>query len=381
MRIILTSLLSIVVLSLNAQSDLYTIKKVEDGLHHLYYDSSTAKSTIVEFEKFIAILEVPIKNEGGGAQNLKDHQHGGKRLLATLQHHFPKKPLKYLLHTHWHPHSISSFQPFLNNGTIVITTQSSVDKLKTFIPEHAFSKFDRQIQILNSDSLVIKDKTNKIVVHRFLQKEFPNSPTSEYLYFFLPRYQALHTGCMFTRWRGEPIEGRELITGRVEDIERFLDRTQLKPACFLRGSGDQEEAKGMIPYATFTNLVGHGIRSTEIAQKYLTLTPSQLTFKKDSIIEVLRSSKVPTSFINSAIYASLRTQQLSKALDLAQIQIALAPDDPNSWDTLGEVYYFLNDREVARILEKQSRRISPTYTQGGEKVWQSDLEEYRKQWK
>lgn len=381
MRLLFYSLFWMVIFGAHAQSDLYKLKKIDDGLYHLYYDSSTAKSSIIEFDKYLAVLEVPIKNEGGGAQNLKDHQHGGERLLATLKHHFPKKPLKYLLHTHWHPHSISSLQPFLANGTTVVTTQSSVDKLKTFIPNEAFSKYGSQIQMVTSDSLVIKDKVNKIVVHRFMQKEFPNTPTSEYLYFFLPRYRALHTGCMFTRWRGEPIEGKELITGRMEDIERFLERTNLKPECFLRGSGDQEEAKGMIPYAVFANLVDHGIRATEITRKYLAFTPQQLRLKKDSIVHVLRDHKVPTSFINSAVYASLRKQQLIDALNLAQIQIALAPDDPNSWDTLGEVYYFMNDREVAKIHEKQSRRISPTYTQGGEKVWHADLEEYRKQWK
>ena len=85
----------------------YSITSVDDGLHYLYYDSSTAKSTVVEFDKFIALLEVPVKNEGGGATNLKDHVYGGNKVIELLKKQFPDKPLRYLLHTHWHPHSIS----------------------------------------------------------------------------------------------------------------------------------------------------------------------------------------------------------------------------------------------------------------------------------
>jgi hypothetical protein len=45
-------------------TETHPIMKVTDGLYHLFYDSSTAKSTIVEFDKFIVLVEVPVKNIG-----------------------------------------------------------------------------------------------------------------------------------------------------------------------------------------------------------------------------------------------------------------------------------------------------------------------------
>jgi hypothetical protein len=363
------------------QTELYTITQADDGLFHLYYDSSTAKSSIVEFEKYIVLLEVPIKNDGGGAQNLKDHVYGGKKVLATLKNYFPTKPLKYVMHTHWHPHSLSSITPFLSNGVTLVTTRSNLKKIKTFADSTTINKFKKQLLIVETDSLVIKDKVNKIVMHRFLQKDYPNTPTSEYLYFFLPKYSALHTGCMYNRWKGEPIDGRELLTSREEDIQKFLLSKNLKPLCLLRGSGDTDEPNGMIAFSKFDHVINHGISAADIIKKYFTLTDQQLEARKDSIINTIKQNNIPISFVNSAVYAALRNKQLTRALHLAQINLALNPEDPNGWDTLGEVYYFMDDVELARIHEHQCKRISPTFNQGGEKTWKVNLAQFKQQWK
>ena len=62
-----------------AQKDLNIIEKVADGLYFMYYDQSESKSTIVEFKDHLALIEVPICDEGGGAVNLRDHREGGDR--------------------------------------------------------------------------------------------------------------------------------------------------------------------------------------------------------------------------------------------------------------------------------------------------------------
>jgi hypothetical protein len=358
----------------------HSIVRVDDGLYHLYYDSSTAKSTIVEFEKFIVLLEVPTKNEGGGATNLKDHVYAGKKVLDILAKEFPKKPLKYILHTHWHPHSLSSIKPFITNGATIITTQSNWKKIRTFTDTLTLDKYKKNIQIVDKDSIVIKDKMNKIVAYRFLQKDFPNTPTPEYLYFYLPRYSALHTGCMYNRWQGDPVEGREILTGREEDIQKFLVTKNIKPQCFLRGSGDKNEEKGMIAFAKFDNVIHNGISATEINKKYVQIPEPILRLKKDSLIHVIKSNKIPKSFYNSAAYSALRGKLFDVALDYAQIHLALDPEDPNGWDTLGEVYYFMNQVELARLQEKMARKVSPDFSQGGEKAWKENLENMKKTW-
>jgi hypothetical protein len=363
------------------QPSTHSIVRVDDGLHHLYYDSSTAKSTIVEFEKFLVLLEVPVKNEGGGATNLKDHVYAGQKVLNILAKEFPKKPLKYILHTHWHPHSLSSIKPFITNGVTIITTQSNWKKIRTFTDTLTLDKYKKNVQIVDKDSIVIKDKKNKIVAHRFLQKDFPNTPTPEYLYFYLPKYSALHTGCMYNRWTGDPVEGREILTGREEDIQKFLVAKNLKPQCFLRGSGDKLEDKGMIAFEKFDNVIHNGISAGEINKKYVYVPEPILRHKKDSLIQVIRSNKIPKSFYNSAAYSALRGKSFDVALHYAQIHLALDPEDPNGWDTLGEVYYFMDQVELALLQEKIAKKISPEFNQGGEKKWKDNLETMKKTWK
>lgn len=358
----------------------HSISRVDDGLYHLYYDSSTAKSTIVEFEKFIVLLEVPAKNEGGGATNLKDHVFAGTKVLDLLKKEFPKKPLKYILHTHWHPHSLSSVKPFITNGVTIITTQSNWKKIRTFTDTLTLDKYKKNVQIVDKDSIVIKDKKNKVVALRFLQKDFPNTPTPEYLYFYLPKYSALHTGCMYNRWTGDPVEGREILTGREEDIHKFLVSKNLKPQCFLRGSGDKNEDKGMIAFAKFDHVINKGISAAEIYKKYVYVNQLLLHNKKDSLIQVIRENKIPRSFYNSAVYSALNGQLFEVALDYAQIHLALDPEDPNGWDTLGEVYYYMNQIELARLQEKMAKKISPDFNRGGEKVWKENLDGLKKTW-
>jgi tetratricopeptide (TPR) repeat protein len=358
----------------------FTVTPVADGLYHLYYDSSTAKSTVLEFDKFIVLLEVPVKNEGGGATNLKDHLAGGNKVLAALKSHFPNKPLRYVLHTHWHPHSISSVKPFISNGVTLVTTRTNFEKLKEFVEPATLKAHEKNIQFVDSDSLVIRDKKNHLVAYRFLKRDFQSTPTTEYLYFYLPKYKALHSGCMFFRMAGQ-VEGREILNDRVKDLNHFLETKHLSPTSFIRYNGDTDEPQAMVPYEKFHSLVSQGISSSEISTKYFSLPESDLPLKQDSLLQVLVRNTVPVSMVNSAAYASLRENKLLKALSLAQIQVLLNPSDANAWDTLGEVYFFLGQKEMAAHYEKQSLKINPAFSVGGEKVWQTNLETFRKNWK
>jgi len=80
------------------------------------------------------------------------------------------------------------------------------------------------------------------------------------------------------------------------------------------------------------------------------------------------------------VYSLLRKKELQKALSFARLQTLLNPADPNSWDTFGEVYYFMGETELAEYYEKQSKKIDPEYTTGGMEVWKKDLEDHQKIW-
>lgn len=357
-----------------------TIAKAQEGLYYMYYEGSNSKSLVVEFKNYLALLEVPIKDEGGGAKNLQDHTEGGEKVLASLQHYFPKKPLKYLLHSHWHPHSISSVKPFLAKGVQLISTKSNFEKMKEFIDAETITKYQKQITFVETDSLVIADKTNKIVAYRFEQKDFPNTPTAEYLYFYLPTYQTMHCGCMYSKWAGAPVAGKNLITGREGDLHKFITSHRLKPQHLLRLNKEKTGTE-MHAFETLDQNIKTGISAQSIAQKMREIPLRTLHENQDSLAQYIEQNNIPVSILNSLVYGYLRTQDFPKALAFAQIQVWLKPEDANSWDTLGEVHFFMGNEKTAQKYAKQCKVINTTYQEGGLDVWQKDWEEYRKNWK
>jgi len=356
-----------------------TITKAGDGLYFMYFDSSEAKGTIVEFKDFIVLIEAPVKNEGGGARNLKDHEHGGEKILKTLKNYFPAKPLKYLLHSHWHPHSISSVNPFLRNGVTVVSTEDNYSVIKAFIDTLGIANVAEKILFVN-DSLEISDGKTKLTAYRLLQSDYPNIPTKDYLYFYLHSHNIIHCACMYNKWEGEPVEGKEILTGREEDLHRFLKSKNLKPEYLIRYTKENTETNDMQPLSGLEHVISNGIRSADISKRIMEIPQDRLDDSMDAVVKEIVESKIPSSIINTTVYSLIRKKELKKANSFAILQAMLNPADPNSWDTLGETYFFLGDIEMAKYYEKQSKKISPDFTGGGFEIWQKDLEDYTKIW-
>lgn len=361
-------------------SETNQIMKVSDGFYHLFYDSSTAKSTIIEFDKFVALLEVPIKNEGGGATNLKDHTYGGQKVVATIEKYFPKKPLKYVLHSHWHPHSISSLKPFLAKGATLVSTRTNFERMKEFVDSATLLKYRKQIQFVDTDSLVIKDKTNSIIAYRFQQSEYKSTPAKEYLYFYFPKYFALHSGCMYYKYPGEPVDGREIVTDRQKDLNKFIQNRKLRVDNFVRINGDKNIPACLMKGEDFMRQMATGITTNDINQIYFSMSTLMLNQKQDSMAQLVMIKKIPFSMLNTNVYASLRKKDFERALAFAKLQILINPSDANAWDTLGEVNFFLGRSELANTYHKQSIKIDPEFTAGGVTVWERTLKEYEASW-
>ncbi|MBS1690261.1 MAG: hypothetical protein JSS96_16140, partial [Bacteroidetes bacterium] len=112
----------------------------------------------------------------------------------------------------------------------------------------------------------------------------------------------------------------------------------------------------------------------------LQIDEQTLTVKSDSIINYILSNGIPGSILNGAVYAAMKKNELKHALALARLQALMTPANPNSWDTYGEVYYFLGETKLAKRYETQSKRIDKDFKQGGEETWKRDLEDFKKQW-
>ncbi|MBE2216963.1 MAG: hypothetical protein IAE90_02090 [Ignavibacteria bacterium] len=368
------------------QQDLNRMEKSKEGLYFMYYDSSNSKSTIVEFNDFVVLIEVPVKDEGGGATNMKDHIDGGLKAIRTIEKQFPGKPIKYVIHSHWHPHSISSVAPFLENGSKLITTMENYSIIKKFMDESVKEKYKSNVIFAEQDtrsagdSLVIDEPGNRIVIHYLKKSDYPNLPTIDYLYCYLPNYNMLHCACMYNKWTGEPVEGKEMLTGREEDLHRFLSEKNIKPEHLIRLNNEKNLPGNLQPYSGLEDVVNNGIRASDILNRYLLLNEQELKDRFDAITDEIINNNIPVSLMNTAAYQMIRLNDLARALVFAKLQAMINPSDPNSWDTLGEVYYFMGKLESARKCSKEAKEIDPNFNQGGEKVWEEDLKEYQKIW-
>jgi hypothetical protein len=349
-----------------------TLVKAGDGLWFMYYDSSKSKSTVVEFDAFLAMIEVPVKDQGGNARVLEEHAEGGEKALRTLRERFPSKPLRYVIHSHWHPHSISSVKPFLENGTTLVTTRENFARLREFVDSATAAGHAGRIAFVEGDSLVIEAPGNRIVVHRFTQKEYPNAPTADYLYSYLPKYNYLHCSCMYNKWTGGPVEGRELLTGREEDIGRFLEARGLAPASLIRLTVEKEGMNDLQPYEGLKDVLAHGISAGALTDRYLALDERTIRTSRDSLLAAIARDNIPASVINRAVYAAVERDETGKAAELAALQAMARPSDANAWDTLGEVLWIRGDTLMARHYGEQAKAISPAFTGGGEGEWKKN---------
>lgn len=384
LSVILTGILALT-FSTSAQTNITSIQKVDDGLYLMYYGktsekASVTKSTVVEFRDYLVLMEMPISNDGAGAVHLTDHTEGGEQVIQKLKEFFPGKPLKYVLSTHWHPHSISSIIPFISRGITVVTTRKNFSRLSEFVDSTTFAAYHDYIRFVETDSMVIADGPDSVIAYKFDKADYPSVPTQDFLYFYLPKYRCLHCSCMFQRLRGALVKGKELVSGRVEDLNRFIESRKIAPRHFICTDILWDEDDGMTSGDTLQALMRNGITMSSVEQDLLNISEETLLMKSDSIIGSIMTDNIPVNSINRAIYTALERKDLQKALALARIQALLVPSDPNAWDTFGEVYYVLGNMQLAKRYEMQSRRIDKDFNIGGETVWEKDLKDFQKRW-
>ncbi|MDQ3022735.1 MAG: hypothetical protein M3R36_19550 [Bacteroidota bacterium] len=135
---------------------------------------------------------------------------------------------------------------------------------------------------------------------------------------------------MYNKWEGEPVYGKEILTGREEDLYKFVNSKNIDPSLMIRLNKEKDAEIDMIPFEKLSNVITSGIRSTEILKKYLDIDEIILKEKKDSLVKELLINNIPQSIINSCVYKMLESNEFDKALDYAKIQAILNPSDANA---------------------------------------------------
>lgn len=364
-------------MNLNAQSIRMNIEKSGDLFHLIHYDTNSnkkypSKSAVIEFKNFIVLLEMPFAYSNS---NIYDHQNEGKELLNYLQTSFPRKPLRYVVSSHWHPHSISSITPFLNAGVKILCTKSNLATLKPIIDSNTYMRHHNNIILLEEDSMIISDRSNSLILYKILKKDYSYLPTEEFIYAYNPKNRLLQTSCMYQTLGNTKVRGKEMISGRTENLYSFIQSKNLSVSKMLCTENFFDETDHMISYDTLELLMKTGISMLYLEKQICSISEDIFKDKKDSLIKAFINDPVPFSILNRSVYTMLKNREFNKALSLAQVQALLNPSDPNIWDTLGEVYYFMGETAIALKYEKQCKKMNPQY-KGGMEIWKGDFEAF-----
>lgn len=369
-QLLLTLFLSFIYFSSHAQVKILSIQEEKPGLYFLRYDSSAlqkwqSKSLIVEFKNYVVLLEMPVVYSNS---NITDHVKEGEIIYKSIAEKFKNKPLKYIVSSHWHPHSISSIEPFISKGVKIVSTAENLKILKPIIDSSIYSKFSSNILVLNEDSMVISDKSNRIILYKINKKDYSYLPTKDFILTYIPKHRVLQTSCMYQRFRMAKIGDKEMISGRTENLNQFVNSKQLPVHQFTCTDVFFDEPDGFISRDTLNTLIlnGKGMLATEMEFRKIDMNTLQV--KSDSLTKAIQEGKIPTSIINKLVYTYLENMDYEMALAWGKLLIFLRPDISNYWDTLGEVYYSMGNTKQAETIEKMCRKLDANYS-GGIKEW------------
>jgi hypothetical protein len=233
------------------------------------------------------------------------------------------------------------------------------------------------VQFVDGDTFTIGDRENTIVAERFVQKDYPHTPTADYLYFQLPRYHALHVACMYSKWTGPPVRGRELITDRERDVMGLIGAKGLAPVSLIRLDREKDGAE-LLPFADLERLMRDGISSAELSAPFAARSVEDLRANRAKLVDDALRDGLPASIFNGLTYEALGRKDLARALEYATLQALIGPSDANGWDTLGEVEYVMGQPAAARADDRAAKKLG--LTTAGEPVWEKDLDDLRRQW-
>lgn len=162
------------------------IIKTEKYSDHIYFiDLAHASSRVVlvEFDGFFLAAEAPLNSENA------------ELIIAEAKKIAPKKPIRYFVFGHHHPHYLGGMRAFISRGAKVLTVESNKDYLKYLtgashrIKPDTLQKHPKPLKLeIIKDSLTITD--NKYVMKIYFMGE-KSGHTKDYLVYYFPQEKML----------------------------------------------------------------------------------------------------------------------------------------------------------------------------------------------
>ena len=344
----------------------------EPGLSFVVMDTlHGAQSTVVEYPDFLVVMEMPMVDEGGGkSKNLDEDTLRAERFREFLWQRYPGKPVRYILSSHWHMHSLSGVTPFTRKGTKVVTTRSNWQYAiaNGLIAPHNLGAVSKNVLLVTQDTLLLPKSSNPIRV-LYLDSTYSHKPTKDYLFFFLTRQGYLHGSCMAALGASDLSRTESTVySPRIIDFHRAITERNLPVKKVIR-LGREKLANGVFEpgiyaFADVHSFIDNGKSPDAVLEPFMRMSCAQIRLQTDSILSVFMSNRLPPELLNAAVYQFIARKDYDKALVFAQLLTIYYPGDLDFMDTFGEAYYRRGDVVAAKRISKILLMRDPKWAYG-----------------
>lgn len=341
----------------------------------------SAHCTVIEYPDFLVVHEIPsIPVEKKAQDSIKVDEKKANPLITFIDSIYLHKPIKYILNSHHHRHSLSTVTPFLEKGAKLITSKENI---KTYNKRGLFGNktskgYSNSIIEISADTILLAETKNPIEVLYLKKSDYKSIPTATYLFFNFPKQKLLATSCMVYLkdidekygYKGIVYNDRLINVNKIIADKNLTVKNTLQLYRFR--SEDGLRTPPVFPISHLQNVLKHSWHRRALSEHFQNMSYEELTTKKDSILNYLVESSIYHIIVNHAVYELIEKKEYQKAVALAQILVTYTPDKVDYIDSLGEAYYNNGQMEMAKYYDKIINK-SKSETEGlGLAMWETN---------
>jgi hypothetical protein len=366
--------------SAEAQSqEQFTLHRHSDMISFITMDSThSAQTTVIEYPEFLVLSELPFSDQGADkSTDLSEDIPRADRFIQFINREFGNRPVKFVISSHWHLHSLSAITPFFDNGTRLITTKNNWAYSVThgFLGTVSAEKYASQIVEIGTDTTILAE-TNFPIRVLYIDTTYKNKPTDDYLFLYFPANKTIHASCMCPLPQVDLAVKKNIIfSDRLSDLHEAISRRNLPIDTIIRlGRSEPVTGTYLPPVFTrsyFDDYMNHGISMHTAARQFTEMDRERISRRQHEILSDAMRNNTPASVINQAVYNCIRTKDFDKAVALARILVLYSPGELNYIDTMGEAYFMAGDSTAAFYYDGLLKKKDPKFG-GGLKSWEEN---------
>ncbi len=334
---------------------------------------STQRShtTVVEYNNFLILCELPLR-QSSVKDGLEQEIQNAKELLEFLKETY-NKPVNYIISSHWHGHSLSGIQPFLQKGAKIITTNHNWNKAveKGVLPVEDKNKYNSQIITIDKDSLILSETSYPIRL-AVMDTTYDMKPTDDYMMPYFIKDSILFISCMGAI---KDIDYKKVTvftySSRLTDIARLVKEKQLPVREVIRlsysSSCQPAGCAYAFPYSSIEWMLENGESPDETIESMSKMDEQVLIKSQDSILQAAIARQMHSNLFRLVSEKCLENKQYDKAIIFAKLLNLYYPGAAYYLNTLGKCYYLKGDIATAKYYHLIIRKKTDKY---GMEEWQ-----------